>query len=170
MNTIIPTVLIALAIAGTFLYVIPEYKDLSGMRSERDNLSASVAKIKEVNEKYTIAKEWQSNIRQEDQKRLSEILPDEFDKVSFLLDLDTFAKKNAIIVGPVDITGPESLNNYVSYGVALSFDAPYSQNAMKFLAGLESSLTLFDVVDFRITNGEGSMLSYSIIFNTYAMK
>ncbi len=170
MNIIIPTTLIAVSIGAVFIFASPQYDKLKTARTERDSLASSIETIGKMKEKYDKAKVLQSAIRQEDEKRISEILPDTFDNVLFVLDLNNLATKNSIVLGPVDISDGVVTNGYVTHSVTVSFEAPYSQNAMRFLEDLEKSLTLFDVIDLKITANEKTMLTYSMIFNTYSLK
>jgi len=170
MNIIIPSMLIAVSIAGGFLFFSPQLDRLSSLKDERNNLASISQSVTDSKKRYEESKEWFLNVRQEDQEKMSEVIPDSFDNVAFLLDLNNLAVKNLITIGPVDISSQEKTGVYKTYSVAFSFESTYSINAQKFLSDLENSLTLFDLVDMQIVNGEGSRLTYSIIFNTYAIK
>jgi len=171
MNIIFPSTLIVLSIGAVFMYVSPQFKELSSLRQTRTQYSQSVEKIDLIKKKYEEVKQWQDGIRQNDLKRIGEILPEEFDNVQFLLDLNLLSARNSIVVGAVDIGSSEKKDaKYVTHTVSFSFDAPYSLSATNFLKGLEKSLTVFDVIDFSITNSDNNRLSYSLVFNTYSLK
>ncbi len=172
MNIILPTSLIAASLAALFLYVSPQYALLNDDIEKRDEYITSIEKISSITTKYDDAKSWRNRIKQSDRMRLAEILPEEFDNVQFSLEVDRLAVKNGISVGKIDITPQVDTDKqgYSTYAIGFSFTAPYAQNAMQFMADLEQSLTLFDVVDMGVSRVDEVNLSYTFVLNTYAMK
>lgn len=172
MNIIVPTTLIAAALAGLFLYVSPQYNVLTDDIDKRAEFISSIEKIDTISEKYEAAKTWRDRIRQSDKMRIEEILPNTFDNVQFHLDIDRLAVKNGIALGTVDITPQVDTKKlgYATYAISFGFTAPYAQNAKQFMADLEKSLTLFDVVDMGVSVIDNNNLQYSFVLNTYSMK
>lgn len=171
-NIVVTTFLIAVSVAGAFLYVIPQYQDLGTDRQSRIEYVDSIEKVNIIQEKFEEAKKWRSTIRNNDLERLDIILPDEFNNVEFLLDLENMAVTNGINVGEVDIakqSDPDA--GYATYAISFSFDAPYSGGIEAFMQTLENSLTIFDVTELQMdVNDETGLITYSLSFNTYAQK
>lgn len=169
-NIVISTSLIAISILAAFLYIMPEYKELKEYRDNRTEYISSIETISAVQEKFDDAQEWRKVIRQDDLERIDAILPEEFNNVKFLLDLDTMASAHGIEVGAVNIEQPVDDRLFSTYNISFAFDAPYEGAAETFMSQLENNLVLFDVTSLKMENASEGLLGYALSFNTYAQK
>ena len=171
MNIIIPTILIALSIGASFLYISPEYTNLNDDIQLRSQYIENIQKIESIKTKYNNSVDWKNKIKNSDKDRLTKILPTSFDNVTFILDVNRLAVKDGVVINKVNTEKESSdITTYAVYKVSLNFSSPYSSNVLQFFSDLENSLTLFDVTDMKIVADEKGQLTYDFSLNTYAMK
>ena len=176
-NIIFSTSLIAATILVSFFYIAPEYSELKDKKDERTEYLVSIDQIESVQKKFAEAREWRSNIKQNDIERINTLLPQQFNNVKFLLDLDNIAVSKGVNVGLVKVDTDESEKDYSVHNISFSFDAPFGGNADQFLSDLESSLVIFDIVSLKMSvvtldveEGKEAidLIRYSLSFNTYS--
>ncbi len=170
MKFLIPSILIALGIFIGVVYVVPQYEALTVRLADREEFSLSQEKIQETQQKYEEAIQWKDTIKQSDIRRLSEILPADFNNVQLLLDITNLAGTHGITLGPVITDTPIMKGGYVIHPLAFSFDAEYSSDAKEFMVDLEQSLTMFDVIDMTVVKkADTDVLTYTLTIYTYAL-
>lgn len=112
-------------------------------------------------------------------EQLKKVLPDAIDNVRLIIDLDTIAGKYGMDLRNVrvltstgrnsrDTLGPDT-KKYGSVGLGFSVNGTYDV-FRRFVADLERSLRLTDVVAVSFSSGERDTYDYSVEIKTYWLK
>ncbi len=189
MKAIIPFIVIGVCLGMYFIYVSPQSAEVKSLVVLKNQYVNVLAKSKEINDKRIILDNQYNSIPGADLERLGKVIPDTFDPISFINNINGVAVRDGIIIKDfrtsngsnstqtaergLPVSGGQAVP-YATNSVTLSFSGRYSV-FQKFLLDLESDLNLVDIVGLSMTpesSGKGveDSFSYSLNLQTYSLK
>lgn len=185
-KSIISFICLASAIALFFFYTKPAYDGLDTVKEKITQYNQALDKAAELQRlKQSLLSRYNS-FNPADIDRLHKLLPDHVDNVRLVLDLDTLASKHGLALQNVvisaaapedpaaaEIIGP-SLEEYGSLTLGFATTGAYDR-FVTFLADLEKSLRVVDVVELKITPAASTVgaeptYRFDIVLRTYWLK
>jgi len=153
------------------------YDSIQVMQAQKKELVAASEKMKVLNEVRGKLLEEYNAFTQEDLDRLKKALPDNVDNIRLIMDIDGIASKYDLSLRnvAVEITGnaPGVISSGEGeYGIAtvtFSVACPY-KTFLRFLADLEQSLRIIDVVSIAFSSDDTGVYAYTVSFKTYWLK
>ncbi len=180
-----PFIIIALCVGMYFLYISPMLGDIDERRGKLAEYRSALEQTKELKIQRDAAISAYNNIGETDIARLNKIIPEKFEGVLFVNDINAIASRNGIKMSefktnetqtPSRNTSTVETNgkSYKVVTVSLKLTGQYDQ-FIKFLKEIESSLQLIDVNTLSIASGKvqkatDNNLDYSVEINTYSLK
>ena len=187
--------LIGLAIAGGifFMYTQQTYDATRALQAQVAEYDQALEKAAELQQlKQTLLSRYNS-FNLADIDRLRKLLPDHVDNVRLILDMDNLAAEHGMAMQNVVISSPASEGaegeevvviggsgeEYDSVTLKFTTQGPY-ESFKTFLADLESSLRIVDLVSLKLSQGvdsqaiqssiAGSSYQYEVTIRTYWLK
>jgi hypothetical protein len=160
-----------------FGFISPRYTATQGLRGEQQELVAASEKMTVLNEARTELVSRYNTFSSEDLDRVGKALPDNVDNIKLVRDIDGIASRHDLSVRNVAVeitgdlpgtisTGDETYGTVlVTFSVACSYET-----FLVFLADLERSLRILDVVNIMFSSAEDDTYQYVISFKTYWLK
>ena len=114
--------------------------------------------------------------------RLQKLLPDHVDNVRLILDMDNLAQKHGMAMQNVAVSANPSQSAQTAVGtisaakqkydsLTITFTVVGSYDTFRqFLADLQSSLRIVDLVSLELTPAASGRYSYSLALRTYWLK
>jgi Tfp pilus assembly protein PilO len=186
-RSIISLLCVAGAIALFFFYTKPAYDGLQAEREKIVQYDLGLDKAAELQGRKQALLSRYNAFNPNDVERLHKLLPDHVDNVRLVLDLDTLASsrglalQNVVInaatgldtedavaaIGPTDVTHGSLTLTFATTGTYERF--------VDFLADLERSLRIVDVISLKMSNasqGSGGepIYRFDITLRTYWLK
>lgn len=187
-RNIFSIILIAGAIAVFIFYTKPSYDTVQSLSAQGAQYDLALGKATQLE---TIKQSLLSRYNSFDPtalNRLTTMLPDQVDNIRLILDLDNLAGTYGMALQNVNISSPTTQTSSVSGAIA-DASVPYDsltiqftthgtyQEFSQFLAGLQSSLRLVDLVTLSITTpstpppaGQEPQYTYSMAVQTYWLR
>jgi Tfp pilus assembly protein PilO len=186
-RNIIAIILLAGAIAIFFLYTKPAYDSLQTLSAQSAQYDAALGKATQL---QTLKQSLLSRYNSFDPNalnRLSTMLPDQVDNIRLILDLDNLAGRSGMALQNVNISTPNSSQANSVVGSIASAAQPYDSLTLQFtthgtyeqftqfLAALQSSLRLVDLVTLNISGGstpgtQDPQYTYTMTVQTYWLR
>lgn len=168
---------IIISIALLYAVVLPKWEELSVLRTEQSKYEETIEKTKQIEQKKNELLAKFNEIRSEDRARIESLIPDKYDYVRLVSQIDAVGSKYGISIDKVqssehDTSVGNSIGDaapakiYKSATISFSFDATY-ENFGKFMDDLERSLRILDVKSIRIIAMEGSVYTFNMEIDTY---
>ncbi|MES2134892.1 MAG: hypothetical protein V4449_01460 [Patescibacteria group bacterium] len=179
MKLLAPIVFLAISGAIFFLYIDKTYAGLKTVLAEEAQFDAALSRSRELQDVRDQLLSRYNTFPQADLARLQKLVPDHVDNVRLILDFDSMASRYGMRVRDVVIEtakerttrgqiGPDE-KSYES--VILSFTVSGSYDTFRqYLADLERSLRLVDVVGLSFTANETGIYDFSFHIKTYWLK
>lgn len=188
LRTVTPIISIVLAILLFMFFVQPQYEVIKGLRKDRDDYRDAAKQYDVFNQKLQEKIKQKNDFSISDKERLDEFMPDKLDSSELLVKLEQITKRHNMLFGNIkadDGVGKELLGRknsaegeaessgddrqLVSLDIDFSVIGTYAQ-FKDFLADMESSLTLFEIVDIRLSEGgETQFQQYSLTVRSFAL-
>ncbi len=179
MKILLPILFVAVAVGLFMGFIDPTYDRVKVLRAEEAEFDQALDRSRELQEVRDQLLARYNTFPQEDLGRLERLVPDHIDNVRLILDLDSMATKYGMRVRDVSIEnqversergeiGPNE-NNYESVILSFSVSGPYD-TFRTFLADLEKSLRIVDVVGLSFTADNTGLYEYTIAIKTYWLK
>ncbi len=164
------------------MYIVPTAGQVKVLVAEKSRYDEILTKTKELSTLRDSKLVDYNNIPAEELDRLNKVVPENFNSVLFINDLNSLAAKYKLAVvdfqtnssnintNDVTIHDPES-NKYKINTLKLTLSGQYA-DFVKFLSNLETGLQLVDVSNLDVLSGsktDGS-LDYSLEIRTYSLK
>ncbi|MBI2109171.1 MAG: type 4a pilus biogenesis protein PilO [Parcubacteria group bacterium] len=175
---ILPILLVLASLAIFFFFVVPQYATLQGKRSQIAALNEALNNSRQVQAVRDRLLTSYNNIADEDIDRLKKILPDHVDNVRLILEIDRIASRNGMVLQNV-VTRDSTKESAGSFGpndalfgkirIGFSLIGRY-ESIVNFLAELEQSLRVVDVVALSFARGQGDLFEYDLEIDTYWLK
>lgn len=193
MRFILPIILIAIAVAGFFMFTAPLYEDISVIRADIGSYDEALNNSKALeNERDKLTSKY-NDISKDDLDKLEKLLPDNIDNIRLILEIEKIASPYGMVLkdvkynadpgstgatgGPVQATGqePTSSKDYRILNMEFSVTGTYN-NFINFTKDLESNLRIVDISSVAFssetdakTNPAG-VYKYSFKIKTYWLK
>lgn len=185
MKLLTPVLIIAISVGMYFMYISPTAMDVKVLNQQKIKLDNILEKAKELKIKRESVLLDYTSISESDLDRFNKVIPEKFDPVIFVNNMNTLAFQDSVTVGNFTISSLGSNNEGIVSDVApvstykitsISFKVTGQyDNLLKFLNNLESSLNLFDVVNLSVeqltsTGSNKNQMQFSLEMNTYSLK
>lgn len=180
-----PFIIIALCGTMYFLYISPTLADIDERRGKLAEYRNALEQTKELKIQRDNAITASNNIGEADLARLSRIIPEKFDGVLFVNDINAIATRNGVKMSDFSTNETETASRdvsaegeaekpYKTVTVSFKLTGQYDQ-FIKFMKELESSLQLIDVSVLSIDSGRvqkatDNNLDYALEIKTYSLK
>ncbi len=179
MKFLVPVICILTALALFFGYIDPTYKALQTVRAEESAFDQALTRSKELQAVRDQLLARYNTFAPNDITRLEKLIPDHVDNVRLILDLDAMASRYGMHVKSVTIKSDPALAARGQIGpdeqayesVILSFSVSGSYDTFRsYLADLERSLRLVDVVGLSFAANPTGFYDYTLNVKTYWLK
>lgn len=192
MKNILPIILIAIAIAGFFMFTSPMYDSLSETNAKISSYNEALNNAQAIdNERDKLTKKFNS-IDPSNLDKLQKLLPDGVDNIRLILEIEELARPYGMVLKDVKyatdtnkannapVQGGAAVNtaqkDYGDWDLEFSTQGTYA-NFLSFAKDLENNLRIVDIVgvDFSSDNGGVSptineAYKYNIKIKTYWLK
>jgi Tfp pilus assembly protein PilO len=179
MRTIVPILLIIVAIGAFFAYVDPTYAKIKALKQEEAQYDEALTKSRELQAIRDRLLSKFNTFSTTDLERLEKLLPDNVDNVRLIMDIASIAAKYGMTIKNVSIkevapqkdagiVGPDE-KNYGSIGLDFSISSTYN-NFVQFIMDLEQSLRIVDITSISFRSGEADLYEYNLGVRTYWLK
>lgn len=179
MNFLAPVLFVLISAALFWGFIDPTYARIKDLRAEEDSYNQALNRSKELlNVRDQLIARFNA-FPQTSLARLEKLVPDHVDNVRLILDLDAIAVKYGMRVKNVNISSDTTRADRGALGngdtpyesVVLSFAVSGTYDTFRqFLADLERSLRLVDVVGVSFTTNEVGIYNYTVSIKTYWLK
>jgi Tfp pilus assembly protein PilO len=187
-RTIVSVLCIVAAGAIFFMYTQPSYDSVQADNAQIAQYDQALQKATELQQlKQTLLSRY-NTFDPADIDRLQKLLPDHVDNVRLILDLDSLAGKHGMALQNVAVSSAESsaASNQTASGQVGASKQKYDSLTIKFttqgsyatfrefLADIEKSLRVVDLVSLTLSNSSGSgqsaLYTFDITLRTYWLK
>lgn len=182
------------------MYITPKYTDIMNLRSNDSELSAALAKAKDIDNISKNLSEKMRSFQKENLDRLERLLPLKFDDLRFVNDLQGVGERNGLKIQGITITDaptntsgnqpqagvpgePKTANKgYAAHKFSFTVSASYKTFVI-FLKDLERSLQFTDMNSISLSTSGGmspqgqggkqassDTYNYQVEFTTYSLK
>lgn len=173
---LLPILLIGSAVAGVFMYTLPEIEALSQKRSEKATYQNALNQAREILElKQELMVQYET-FSPEDRLKLQKLLPDNSDTIGAIIETNTVAGENGVVLtsvadNPVARDESASANRVSTVSTTYDLTADYA-SFVTFLKAIERSLRITDVSSLTFDTeadeeSSGSLLNFSLDADTY---
>lgn len=179
MKLLTPILFLIIAGAIFYWYINPTYVGLKSVLAEESQFDAALSRSRELQDVRDGLLSRYNTLPQTDLARLQKLVPDHVDNVRLILDFDSMASKYGMRVRNVVIETPKERATRGQIGpdeksyesVILSFTVSGSYDTFRqYLADLERSLRLVDVVGLSFTANETGIYEFTLHIKTYWLK
>lgn len=173
----LPLIFILVAVGLFYTYIDPLYEEIKELKVEEAQFDEALVRSREFLKLRDELLTRYSTLPENDLERLKKLLPDNVDNVRLILDIDSIASAHNLHVQNftaaggsrrnVSTIGPSSSSpQYESFRLSFSVISNY-KTLLSFLADLERSLRIVDVVDFSFNEQKGDLSEYKVTLETY---
>ncbi len=196
-RSIIPIILIVLAVTGFLMFTNPLYQDISALRAQVASYNEALGNSKALeNERDKLTTKYNA-INPDDVTKVQKLLPDNVDNIRLILEIEKIAtpygmalrdvkydttskdKKGTETSGAIqpDVIDPNANKDYGTWNLEFSTQGTY-HNFINFLHDLEKNLRIVDMVSIDFSSEVGAGLNpslsesykYSFKIKTYWLK
>lgn len=177
---------ICLIAAGSifFLYTQPTYDSVQTENAKVAQYDAALSKATELQQRKQTLLTQYNTFNPTDLDRLQHLLPDHVDNIRLILDIDSLATKHGMAIQNVVVSSADTAQTqtttlgsvasakqkYDSLTVKFATQASY-ETFRQFLADLEASLRVVDLVSLSITRSDNPQVyAYDVTIRTYWLK
>ena len=179
MRTLLPVLFLVIAASIFFGYIDPAYSRIQELRTEESEFNEALTRSRELQQVRDQLLSRYNVIAPQSIARLEKLLPDNIDNVRLILDMDSIAARYGMRTRNVQLQSGDGRASAGQIGqderayqsVVLSFSVSGSyDNFRAFIADLERSLRLVDVVNISFTPTESGVYDYAVSVKTYWLK
>ncbi|MFZ2621102.1 MAG: hypothetical protein WAX85_01220 [Minisyncoccia bacterium] len=180
MKVFLPFIIIGVCIGMYYMYINPTLAEIKSLKSKKAEYDSVLAKSQDIREKRDLLLTEYANIPGGDLSRLNKLMPETFNAILFINDVNIMASRNAVQAKDFKVNEAEKVSqgddNNTTYKISkLAFSIEGRYNYLKrFLTELESSLQLVDVVNLSVkhtgTKPTDDLYTYSLEVYTYSLK
>lgn len=184
--TAILSIIIAILI---FVFITqPKYAEVLSVRAEIDEYKSATEKYIAFNAKVQELRLKRDSVKVSERDRLSMLIPSSIEDTRILVDIETMATRNNLLLGSVKTEGDDIDVESLSQGsqTAGGADAKTTGEELRtseitfevvgmyadfknFLRELETSLTLMEVIEIEFTKDESDFDTFGLKVRTYAL-
>lgn len=176
--SILSYLLLTLSIGYAFVY--PAIGDISFLKQEKQKYLQSLETVRNIENKTNELLTQFNNIPPEERAKIDIVLPDSFEFVKIVHQIDNVAAKYGISIDDISsaentfsasnsIEQAEPEKPYNSATIKFSFTSSY-ENFLNFLNDLERSLRILDLKSVKLLTEEGGTYSYEVELETHWLK
>lgn len=173
MQYIIPSILFSISLGIFFALTNPLIKDIEIVRDQAAQLDSALNDTKKIQSIRDSLLNKFNAIDVSDRENLLKILPVDINNAWLILEIDTIAFRNGILIKDINIFSGKSNNNfdtpqdpYQNIEITLGLTGTY-ETLRSFIKELEKSLRIIDVSTLSFTSGEGRVSKFTIKLKTY---
>jgi Tfp pilus assembly protein PilO len=177
MRFITPIILIVLAIGLFVWYINPTYGTITELRAEAAQYDMALNRSQELIAVRDALLSKYNMIPSNDLARLRKLLPDHVDNVRLILDMNNIAAQYGMTLANISLTETSAEGNELGAdtsplgAIEFSFSVRSTyNNFLDFLADLENSLRIVDVVNVSFTADATALSTYRVTVRTYWLK
>lgn len=174
MRSLLPIILIVVAVGLFFFKVSPLWADVKELKVESQQYDDAMDKASELKALRGELTQKLNSFTPEELDKLDHFLPRSLDTIRIILDVNGIASRDNIKLTNLSLadatqkTGAKTaVTSYNTIGFSFAFVSSYIQ-ALQFMRDLQQSLRLFDQVNLTVKPDEKTGLNtYSMTLNTY---
>jgi Tfp pilus assembly protein PilO len=177
-TSVITILVLTLSIGYVFTY--PSFNEISALMVEQDKYQHYLDTVADIESKKNQLVEKFNQISEDDRKSIDAVLPNSFDFVKLIAQIDAIASKNGILIDRVtsreidpsvggSIAEAQPAAPYRSAIIGFSFDSSHDKFNI-FMTDLEKSLRILDIKSVRINPAPAGFNAYTVEFQTYWLK
>ena len=179
MKILAPILFLAIALTLFFGFIDPTYTKVKALRAQEAQYNQALDRSKELQQIRDQLLSKYNTFSSSDLDRVEKLVPDHIDNVRLILDLDAIAAKYGMRVRDVQIEADEERQSSGQLGpdegtyesVVLSFSVSGTYDTFRtYLADLERSLRIVDVVGLSFSSNETGIYDFTIHIKTYWLK
>jgi len=164
-----------------YAFIYPTAGEIKTLLNEQQKYEDSLEMVSNIEAKKSELLTKFNSISSEDKASIDTVLPDSFNFVRLISQIDSVASRYGIAINDISskeisssvgstIENAESPREYQSAAVEFSFSSSYDQYN-SFLGDLEKSLRILDLKSTKITsNEEKKVFNYTVELETYWLK
>lgn len=183
MKKYLPLILIVISVAIFFLFIDPQYEEVQKLNKQKRDNDNMLELSKELQRRREALQTKYNAISPEERRQLEKLLPDTVDNVRLVLDINNVARNNGVTIQNIDVSKDADIsqkNTNVSTSVdrttdigtiRLGFTVNSSyETFISFMKDLEETLRVVDVRSLNIRQGQGNLLTYQVVIETYWLR
>lgn len=187
-RTITPIFSIIIALVIFFFYAKPEFVVIKATQGETKQYEDAAATAAALNNELNALVDKKRSFSAGDLERLDALVPTDINEVRILADLNEIARTHNMLFGNIDVENSDTENaasgqagalggdtgQRVAYTDFLTSDITFSligtyEQFKAFLADVEKSLVLLEVINIAFDEGEGNLQQYNITVRTFSL-
>lgn len=183
LRTLTPVLSVIIAIILFIFFVHPKYNEIVTVQAEIAEYENAILKYNNFTNNLEAKLAAKKNRSALDNEHLDRLVPDEIDETQLLVDIESLAKRNALLFGNVDVIngGAELIRNTRNEVAAveesdelktvdISFEVIGTYEQFKaFLADMEKSMTIFEVVEMKIDVDDSAFQQFAVTVRVYSL-
>lgn len=169
-----------LSLSIGYVFVCSPWAEVSSLNDTKKQYGEFLDTISQIESKKAELQSQFNQISEEDKRDINTVLPNSFDYVKLVSEIDNVAKNYGIVidkitVNPLDSSVGDSVANagspkpYRSAVLGFSFGSDYEE-AMTFIDELERSMRILDIRSMKVEESKEFGYFFSMQFETYWLK
>jgi Tfp pilus assembly protein PilO len=184
MRSLMPILLVALAVGIFYLHIDPRYEKVLDLQDQKKQYDEALTKAKDLENRRDELQTKFESLPRDKVARLERLIPDGLNTVKLITDISeiagvrygipvrAFKVKEEAVDNAQQIDGTLPAKPYVTTAISFKAAASY-ENMIGFIADMERSLQLVTVqnVTFKADDGQNNGITdYEIEINTYSLR
>ncbi len=176
-RSLLSIILIIISIAAFFMWINPHYANTKTLGTQLSQSNDALAKIQQLETVRSALVDKENSINPEDLAKLQKLLPDNFDNIRLLIDMQGVASRYGITIQDITIGNNQQTPNSATAGAAqaigpsgksygqmsLSFSVKTSyENLLSFLQDLQNSLRIVEIKSLAFNAEDATPNSYTV--------
>ena len=178
MKLLFPLIALIAAIAIFFSFTNSHYQNMRILQAQQAEFNEALQKSQDLIALRDKLQEARKALPQSELDRLATFLPDHIDNIRLILDISNIASRYGMQLNRVQLGQPDAGAEKSAAAAAGPFhfiDLTFSvtgsyQTFIQFIADLESSLRLVDVVKVSFRSSKNSLSEHTLTVRTYWLK
>ena len=187
-RTITPIFSIIIALVIFFFYAKPEFAVIKATQGETEQYTEAAATAAALNSELNALVDKKRSFSAGDLERLDALVPADINEVRILADLNEIARTHNMLFGNIDVKNSDTENaasgqtgtiegdsgqrvvytDFLTSDITFSLIGTYEQ-FKSFLADVEKSLVLLEMLNIGFTEGEGNLQQYTMTVRTFSL-
>lgn len=184
MRTITPVFSIIIALVVFFSVSKPMFTEIDDIKAQTAQFQEAVDSAQSRNQKLEELINKKQGHDSRDLEYLDALVPQDVDEVKMLVDLKEMAEKHNMLIGNIgvegggtgspasdassEVSGAISYNSFSTADITFGLIGTYEQ-FKSFLADMERSLVLMEVINITFASGEGDLQQYDLTIRAFGL-
>lgn len=171
---------IVLSISIGYAFTYPAAQELNALMGQKQKYEDTLEAVKNIEAKKNELLTKFNNIPAEDKKNIDTILPNSYNFVRLVSQIDNVAAKYGISIDKItsvdksssisgSVSEAQPSKPYNSAIVGFTFTSSY-ENFNRFIGDLEKSLRILDIRTMRLKSEKDGLYEFTVEFETYWLK